>query len=193
MSTGPTVSGRLDTTDAVARIKYTPEVLAAAVEGSRSVYDVLRKLGLRLTGGSHAHIRSRLIRFGIDTSHFLGKRANSGPGHRGPRRPLPDEFLVLRDASRPPIGTWRLRWALLATGRAHSCELCGLSNQWQGMPLVLQIDHRNGRHHDNRPENLRFLCPNCHSQTASFGRRNPGYSTVSASSSGDLRRSAETS
>lgn len=45
---------------------------------------------------------------------------------------------------------------------------CGLTDNWQGKPLVLQLDHINGINNDNRLENLRFLCPNCHSQTETF-------------------------
>jgi protein-arginine kinase activator protein McsA len=44
--------------------------------------------------------------------------------------------------------------------------------EWNGQPLRLQIDHINGNPVDNRQENLRFLCPNCHSQTINFGTKN---------------------
>ena len=160
----------------MSRIKYTREILAGLAAESRSVSELLVKLGLRISGGSHAHIRSRLNRFGIDTRHFLGKRANFGPFHRGgPKRVTPQERLVLREASRPPLSAHALRSALLEIGRPHRCEVCDLTNGWLGRRLVLQIDHRNGCHFDNRPENLRFLCPNCHSQTASFAGRNRAY------------------
>jgi len=51
------------------------------------------------------------------------------------------------------------------------CALCGNSGEWQGKPLTLQLDHANGRYDDNRLENLRWLCPNCHSQTETFAGR----------------------
>lgn len=51
------------------------------------------------------------------------------------------------------------------------CDECGLS-EWQGRPLSIQLDHRNGVKNDHRIENLRMLCPNCHSQTSTFGTRN---------------------
>jgi len=52
-----------------------------------------------------------------------------------------------------------------------SCAVCGNTGQWQGRPLTLQLDHANGKYDDNRLENLRWLCPNCHSQTETFAGR----------------------
>lgn len=54
------------------------------------------------------------------------------------------------------------------------CEICKIGPIWNNMPLTLQIDHINGNNKDNRIENLRFLCPNCHSQTDTFGAKNIG-------------------
>src|SRR5437763_16057938 len=59
---------------------------------------------------------------------------------------------------------------LLRMGVRHECSQCGITH-WQGMPLVLHLDHINGINNDNRIENLRLLCPNCHSQTDTYGRR----------------------
>lgn len=53
----------------------------------------------------------------------------------------------------------------------YKCAICGNTGTWQGKKLTLQLDHINGEHTDNRVENLRFLCPNCHSQTDTFGSR----------------------
>jgi transposase-like protein len=61
---------------------------------------------------------------------------------------------------------------LLASGLLENrCEDCGLS-EWLGEPLTVQIDHINGVKTDYRLENLRMLCPNCHSQTETHGIRN---------------------
>lgn len=54
----------------------------------------------------------------------------------------------------------------------YKCALCGNIGEWQGQLLTLQIDHINGIRNDNRKENLRWLCPNCHSQTETFCGRN---------------------
>ena len=60
------------------------------------------------------------------------------------------------------------------------CELCGLT-EWQNKAIVLELDHINGKNRDHRIENIRFLCPNCHSQTFNFRGRNinTGKRTVS--------------
>ena len=84
-------------------------------------------------------------------------------------RPLgrPIETLLATGRSRRNIKIRLLNAGLLE----NRCERCGLS-EWRGMPLVVQIDHINGVRNDHRLENLRMLCPNCHSQTETYGRRN---------------------
>ena len=53
----------------------------------------------------------------------------------------------------------------------NRCDECGIE-EWRGRPIAIQIDHRNGINDDHRLENLRMLCPNCHSQTETFGAKN---------------------
>ena len=54
----------------------------------------------------------------------------------------------------------------------YRCKECGIGEEWQGKQLVLELDHIDGDNQNNKPENLRILCPNCHSQTHTFRARN---------------------
>ncbi len=145
-------------------------MLAAAAARAHSVTEVLRLLGVRVSGGSHAHISRQLKRFDIDTSHFTGSAHNRG--QRGARRTTSAQLLAqLPFGARRTPGT-RLKWALGDIGVSEECEECGVGPVWRGRPLTLHVDHINGDFLDNRPPNLRMLCPNCHSQTDTFAGRN---------------------
>lgn len=67
---------------------------------------------------------------------------------------------------------YTIKRRLLAAGILRNvCEQCEIS-EWRGRPLTIQVDHRNGVKDDHRLENLRMLCPNCHSQTETYAARN---------------------
>lgn len=151
---------------------YTKELLESAVAVSVSFAGVVRHLNLRQAGGTQAHIARRIRHFGIDTSHFTGQAHNRG--QRTSSWLPPEDVLVQRPPEATRIPGVRLRLALVESGRPDVCEGCGTGVDWHGKQLTLEVDHIDGDWSDSRPENLRILCPNCHSTTETYCGRNRG-------------------
>ena len=149
---------------------YDDEALARAVAASVSIAGVMRLMGIRPAGGSHFHISRRIKAAGLDTSHFLGQAINRR--NTVGRKPAAGLLVVLPTESHRTSGV-RLTRALLEVGVPHVCAECGIPPEWRGQPLTLAVDHINGDWLDNRLENLRFLCPNCHAQTSTWCRKKP--------------------
>ena len=166
--------------------KYTYETLCPIVESSLSYAEVMRRLGVKQTGASQSNIKRLVQKFGISTDHFLGQARNQGNNHRGgPRKATADEILILRDPLAHHEKAVRLRRAMIDIGIAYCCAICGMEPVWNCEPLMLTVDHINGSRNDNRRENLRFLCPNCHSQTPTFGK-SKGLTDVTTSNRRDI-------
>ena len=79
------------------------------------------------------------------------------------------------EGKHPQYQTAKVKKRYLEAGLLEEkCDWCGIENEWNGKPITLQLDHINGINSDHRLENVRMLCPNCHSQTDSYCGRNKG-------------------
>ena len=143
--------------------KYSKELLEDIVKRNVSIYGVLKELNLKLSGGNHSHIKRRIKQHGLDTTHFLGRATNQGLNHKGPKKLKPEDVLVYnRIGRREKI--LDLRKSFLSTGIEHKCFDCGINSTYNNKPITLEIHHIDEDFLNNRIENLKFLCPNCHSQ-----------------------------
>ncbi|WP_407552807.1 HNH endonuclease [Streptomyces sp. Pv4-95] len=155
----------IDTTHfTTAGVRHTEATLRDVVSGSHSIAEVVRRLGISPVGGNHAHIGRRIAELRIPTSHFTAAPP------RGPQVAI-SERLVRGTPADGRISGSRLRRELLRRGVPEQCAMCRTPAEGNGRPLRLEVDHRNGDRWDNRPENLRLLCPNCHAVTDTYRGR----------------------
>lgn len=152
------------------RVKYTQEVLQEAVIKSNSIIDVCKHLFVNPSGGTYYHINERIKYFNIDISHFDGLGMSRGGKVSSIKLKLkPEQILVSGKLIREK--PYKLRRALIESSIEYKCIVCNIT-KWNNKEITLHVDHIDGDWSNCIIENLRFLCPNCHSQTDNFGSKN---------------------
>ena len=151
------------------RKKWTDKQLKNAVSKSRSIRQVIVKLGLIPAGGNYEQIKKFIRVAKLDTKHFTGKVWNKGL--KGIGKPLlPLELILVSDSS---YQSYKLKKRLFLNKlKKPKCEVCGWAKKSLDGRLPLELDHINGNRRDNRLENLRILCPNCHSLQSTHRGKN---------------------
>lgn len=167
--------------------KLTDEQFVELLKKSSTISEVLFKLGYTIKGNSwgFSKVRQRMADLNIDQSIFKGKQCVlQNKAHREI-----NQANILKKNCKHVRSVLR-RYVIKNQLIPYKCAICGCV-EWQGKTLSLELDHINGINNDNRLENLRFLCPNCHSQTTTYGSRNQQANESKYDITDDLRRLVE--
>lgn len=148
---------------------WTKDDLVNAVAISYSKRQVLLYLGLIPAGGNYEQVKKYIKLYGIDTAHFKGKGWNKGM--KGRYMPLVKTKDILVKNS--DFQSFKLKKRLFIEKiKFPECEECGWAKKSEDGRIPVELDHINGDRYDNRLENLRILCPNCHSLKSTHRGKN---------------------
>ena len=166
--------------------KLSDEQFVELLKKSSTISEVLFKLGYTTKGNSwgYSQIKRRMTDLNLDYSIFKGKSYLANKKHD-----KISEQDILRENCKHQRTVLR-RYVIKNNLIPYKCAICGCT-EWQGKTLSLELDHINGINNDNRLENLRFLCPNCHSQTSTYGSRNQQLNESKYDISDELRTMVE--
>ena len=167
--------------------KLSDEQFVELLKKSSTISEVFFKLGYTVKGNSwgYSQVKRRMDDLNLDHSIFKGRSAiikttklNNVKKEDILKENCKHQRTVLR------------RYIIKNNLIPYKCAICGCT-EWQGKTLSLELDHINGINNDNRLENLRFLCPNCHSQTSTYGSRNQQLNNSKYDISEELRNIVE--
>ena len=157
------------------RWKDRKDLVKSLLETEDSKSSILRSLGLKVTGGNFRSLNQYINYWGFDDSGLKGQAWMKNLDKNDPRikaqvikNKYPDSKVFIENSTYPTSNLFKR--LIEDRGFDNKCSCCVLSD-WMGKNIRLHVDHINGVNGDHRIENLRLLCPNCHSQTDTYGNK----------------------
>lgn len=148
--------------------KFNDVEFSDIVRKCKSFNEVHAYIGSNNKGGNNKTLHKRISNLDLSIDHFNKCHTAINLLSKDSIIPLTD--ILVENSS---YNRTRLKKRLISDGLLlNKCIICGQLPWWNNKPLVLHLDHINGIHNDNRLENLRILCPHCHSQTNTFAGKN---------------------
>lgn len=140
------------------------ELIEEAINNSFSMFEASKKIGI-----SKWHFEKFAKLYGLWKPN---RGAKGRPGKKKEDGHGKISLSEILDGLHPYYKRVHLKKRLIDEGiKQNKCEECQI-DKWQGKPLSCHLDHKNGINNDHRLINLRMLCPNCHSQTDTYGIKN---------------------
>lgn len=158
--------------------KIDIQELTVATKTSVSYAEVLKKLKLKQSGSMQSRIKKEIKNLGLDISHFTGQawcRGKNSYQDKRIKNKYSDEIIFIENSN---VSNGVVKNRLMSNPSfEHKCELCTIKEWYDPFenkikPVNLELDHINGNERDNRKENLRLICSNCHSFTPTYKGRN---------------------
>ena len=162
----------MNTTKYNTKYNIDPKLLIDEVKQSKSCSELLTNIGWNNRSGSlHVKIRNEIKYHNIDTSHWLGHAWSKGKTVLQDKRLSKKTVEEIFSENSLVAPSHIRRLVKINNLLPYECVDCKMT-EWNNKPLTLQLDHINGIRKDNRLSNLRWMCPNCHSQTDTFCSKN---------------------
>lgn len=153
-------------------MKITKEELQNLANESCSIKEILEKLGRSPRGNNYSTMSKVMKELDIDTTILDKNRRKLFSANKKDKE---DVLKIFSGDNESTMKSSKILDLIVELGiREYRCERCGIS-EWNGLPIRLELHHKDGNHKNAKLENVEMLCPNCHSQTDNF--RYKGRST----------------